>query len=81
IYINNIIITFNSIEKHLKYLNTIFSLFISKNIILLPKKSYLKYPNIKLLGFYINNFKLSTTKEHITAFQNLTFPNILKVLK
>ncbi|KHE79291.1 hypothetical protein GE21DRAFT_1221264, partial [Neurospora crassa] len=67
-YINNIIIISNSVKDYFKHLNTIFSLFVSKNIILLPKKSYLGYPNIELLKFYINSFKLSTTKEYIAAF-------------
>ncbi|KAK3489300.1 uncharacterized protein B0T23DRAFT_321977, partial [Neurospora hispaniola] len=80
-YINNIIITSNSINNYLKYLNTIFSLFLSKNIILSLKKFYLNYSNIGLLGFHINNFGLLTIKERIEAFKILIFPNNLKVLK
>ncbi|KHE82160.1 hypothetical protein GE21DRAFT_1214151, partial [Neurospora crassa] len=81
IYINNIVIASNLIDNYYKHLNAIFSLFVSKNIILSPKKSYLEYPSIELLGFYINSFGLSTTKERIEAFRILAFPNNLKALE
>ncbi|KAK3402851.1 hypothetical protein B0T20DRAFT_344550, partial [Sordaria brevicollis] len=81
IYINNIIIVLNSVEDYFRYFDVIFSLFISKNIVLSLKKSYFKYPNIKLLGFYINNFGLFIIKNKIKTFKNFTFPNSLKVFK
>ncbi|KHE83327.1 hypothetical protein GE21DRAFT_1211261, partial [Neurospora crassa] len=81
VYINNIIITFNSIKDYFKYLDTIFNLFISKNIVFSPKKSYLAYPNIELLSFYVNGFGLSTTKNRIKTFKKLTFPNNLKAFE
>ncbi|KAL0466028.1 hypothetical protein QR685DRAFT_451652, partial [Neurospora intermedia] len=65
IYINSIIIASHLVNNYLKHFNVIFLLFILKNIILLPKKSYFGYPNIKFLKFYINGFKLSTINKRI----------------
>ncbi|KHE78261.1 hypothetical protein GE21DRAFT_1223863, partial [Neurospora crassa] len=81
VYINNIIIVSNSINNYFKYLEIIFVLFISKNIILSPKKSYFGYPNIEFLSFYINSFSLFTTKDRIKAFRKLAFPNNLKIFE
>ncbi|KHE85169.1 hypothetical protein GE21DRAFT_1207011, partial [Neurospora crassa] len=81
IYINNIIIASNFVDNYLKYLNTIFSFFISKNIVLLLKKLYLGYFSVELLGFYVNNFGLLTIRERIKAFKYLVFPSNLKVLE
>ncbi|KHE78627.1 hypothetical protein GE21DRAFT_1222867, partial [Neurospora crassa] len=81
IYINNIIITLNLVDDYLKYLNIIFLLFVSKNIILLPKKSYLSYPSVELFSFYINKFNISITKERIEAFRKFIFLNLLKAFK
>ena len=47
--------------NYLKYLNDIFTLFKSRDIILSPAKSFIRYPLIELLGFYINTFGLSLT--------------------
>lgn len=69
------------VDEYIKYLNTIFNLFVLKNIVLSPKKSYLGYPSIELLGFYVNGFGLSITKERFQAFKNLVFLNNLNALK
>ncbi|KAL0473739.1 hypothetical protein QR685DRAFT_434795, partial [Neurospora intermedia] len=62
-------------------LDTIFLLFVLKNIVLPSKKLYLSYLSIKLLGFYINRFSLSIIKERIKIFRILTFLNNLRVLE
>ncbi|MCV5117191.1 hypothetical protein OFC47_27600, partial [Escherichia coli] len=53
-FINNIIIASNIAEEYLKYLDLIFSLFISKNISISLKKLFISYPSVKLLGFWVN---------------------------
>ncbi|KHE81398.1 hypothetical protein GE21DRAFT_1215972, partial [Neurospora crassa] len=59
----------------------IFNLFALKNIILSLKKSFITYPNIKLLGFKVNILELSTINERMAAFRNLKFLNTLKSLE
>ncbi|KAK3485052.1 uncharacterized protein B0T23DRAFT_327432, partial [Neurospora hispaniola] len=81
IYINNIVITSDLVKDYIKYLNTIFILFILKNIVLSLKKFYFGYPNVELLDFYINNFGLLIIKEYIQTFTNLAFLNNFKVLE
>ncbi|KAK3396764.1 hypothetical protein B0T20DRAFT_356200, partial [Sordaria brevicollis] len=63
------------------YFDIIFSLFVSKNIILSPKKSYVGYFNVEFLNFYVNKFGIFIIKDYIEIFKNLTFPFNLKVLK
>ncbi|KAL0474811.1 hypothetical protein QR685DRAFT_567708 [Neurospora intermedia] len=81
VYINNIFIISDSVDNYLKYLNIIFILFVLKNIILLPKKSYFGYLNIKFLSFYISKFRIFIIKERIKAFRKFAFLNTLKALK
>ena len=81
VYIDDIVIASNSIDEHLQHLDTIFTLFTTKNIVLSPKKSYLGYPSVELLGFHVDGFGMSTTQERIEAFRNLAFPNNLKALE
>ena len=80
-FINNIVIFSNNIEQYKQYLKTIFQLFLSKNIAILPVKSYIVYLDIELLGFRINSLGLTTTKERVIAFRNLAFLDSLKVLE
>ncbi|KAK3498869.1 uncharacterized protein B0T23DRAFT_308062, partial [Neurospora hispaniola] len=81
VYINDIIIASDFINNYFKYLEVIFTLFIFKNIVLSPKKSYFNYSNVEFFSFYINNFGLFTIKDRIEAFRKLAFPNNLKVFE
>ncbi|AEO64136.1 uncharacterized protein THITE_2038514, partial [Thermothielavioides terrestris NRRL 8126] len=64
-----------------KYLETIFSFFKKKNISIAPIKSYIVYPSIELLSFYIDRFRLTNIEHCVAAFRNLAFPNNLKALE
>ncbi|KAK3345706.1 hypothetical protein B0H65DRAFT_427180, partial [Neurospora tetraspora] len=81
VYINDIVIVSDLVDDYFKYFNTIFVLFVSKNIILLFKKLYFDYLSVELFGFYVNGFGVLTIKERIEAFKNYIFPDNLKVFK
>ena len=70
--------TFNDYIKHL---DDVFRLFTSKNILISPKKLYLGYPLVELLGFYIDSLGLSTTALRLKAFKKLEFLATLKALE
>ncbi|KAF3766741.1 hypothetical protein M406DRAFT_251798 [Cryphonectria parasitica EP155] len=67
-FINDIIIFSNSFINHLKHFNIALSIFDKKEISIFLTKSYISFPSIKLLSFYINALGLFTTKEHTEAF-------------
>lgn len=46
----------------------IFSLFEKHGLSLSPEKSYVGFESVELLGFYVDAFGLSTTKERTQAF-------------
>ncbi|AEO65780.1 uncharacterized protein THITE_2036388, partial [Thermothielavioides terrestris NRRL 8126] len=81
IFIDDIIIFSNTIDKYIKHLETVFSLFKKKNIFIAFTKSYIVYPSIELLGFYVDRFGLTNTEYYVAAFRNLAFPNNLKALE
>ncbi len=60
-FIDNIVIFSNIAKEHLRYLETLFSLFVEKNIAILAAKSFIGYPNVELLGFRVNSLGLTTT--------------------
>ena len=80
-FIDDIIIFSNNVEQYEQHLKTIFQLFLSKNIAILPIKLYVVYLDMELLGFRVNSLGLTTTKERIIAFRNLAFLDSLKVLE
>ena len=53
-FIDNVIVFSNSYKDHCWHLHTCFSLFQEKNIGFSPKKSFIVYPSVELLGFYID---------------------------
>ena len=80
-FIDNIIIFSDTLDNHLKYLDDIFTLFESRDIALSPAKSFIGYPSIELLGFYVNAFGLSLTAQRTQGFRDLVFPKTLKALE
>ncbi|KHE82592.1 hypothetical protein GE21DRAFT_1213077, partial [Neurospora crassa] len=74
-FINDIIIISNTVKDYLYYFETIFVLFIEKNILISLKKSFIGFPSVELFGFYINVFGLTSIEERIEAIYNLIFPN------
>ncbi|KAM7182634.1 hypothetical protein V8F20_012857, partial [Naviculisporaceae sp. PSN 640] len=72
-FINNMVI-FSEIKKeYFKYLEIVFKLFIKKNLMIFPIKSFFRYPIIKLLGFRVDFFGLFNIEFYIKAFQDLAF--------
>lgn len=53
----------------------------SCNIYLLPKKSFLGYPSVNLLGQKVDVLGLSTATEKLSAISQLAFPNTLSQLE
>ncbi|KAF3764445.1 hypothetical protein M406DRAFT_224933, partial [Cryphonectria parasitica EP155] len=80
-FINDIMIFSNSFVDYLNYLDTALSIFDKKGISISSTKSYISFPSVELLGFYIDMLSLFTTKEHTEAFQRITFPRNLKDLE
>ncbi|KAL2017179.1 hypothetical protein VTK56DRAFT_2499 [Thermocarpiscus australiensis] len=80
-FIHDIVIFSDNAEDHIKHLRTIFALFRSKNIAISPKKSYIGYPNVELLGFRVDGLGLITTEHRVQAFKDLAFPDSLKALE
>jgi hypothetical protein len=79
-FIDDIIIYSDGFEDHIRHLETIFSLSQDKNIAISPKRSYIGYPSVKLLGFYVDVLGLSTTDDRLQGFRDLTVPTTLKAL-
>jgi hypothetical protein len=48
---------------------------------LTPYKSFANYLSVRLLGFKVNTFSLSTTKDRIVAISKLTIPTNLSYLE
>ena len=80
-FIDDIIIFSDTLEEHTKHLDDIFTLFKGRNISLSLAKSFIGYPSIELLGFYVDAFGLSSTESRTQGFRDLVFPRTLKALE
>ena len=58
----------------MQHLYEVFHLFHSRNISLSPKKSYLGYPSVSLLGQRVSGLGISTSTGRIEAILALRFP-------
>lgn len=66
---------------NIDHLHQVFRLFSDLGITLKPRKSYLGYPNITLLGQHVDAFGLTTEKEKMKALTDLQFSSNLKELE
>ena len=80
-FIDDIIIFSDTFNDYIKHLEDIFSLFREKNININLKKSYIRYPMVELLEYYIDTLKIHSTENRTQNFYKLKFLSILKTLK
>ncbi len=81
IYVNDIIIYFKILKKHLHHLSVIFSLFVKRNIFIKLNKVFLKYLIVQLLRQKISLLRLTTDKEKLKIIVCLMFLCTLKKLE
>ena len=62
-------------------MHDIFAVFQRLRIHLKPTKTYLGYPNIQLLGQYVDGLRLTTAQDKIEAITKLEFPRTLQELE
>ena len=72
-YVNDIIVHFKILQKHLKHLRTLFQMFRIKRINLVVTKSFLAYSSVTLLNQRVDNLNMFTTVEKIVVIISLRF--------
>ena len=80
-YVNDIVVFFSSLEKHLRHLNEIFALFKRYNIVIKSFKTYLDYSTVQLLDQKIDSLDMTIVKNKIETIVVLSFSHILKHLE
>ena len=80
-YIDDIVIFSATLKNHVRHLRAVFGLFAKYNIAINPKKAFIDYPSVKLLGQKVNSLDLSTDEEKLRAIASLDFPYTLASLE
>ena len=80
-YVDDIVVFSQTLEEHIQHLHAVFQLLDSYGISLSPKKSYLGYPTVALLGQKVDAFGLTTAADKLAAIAKLDFPYNLKELE
>ena len=80
-YVDDIVIFSSSEEEHFQHLRQIFAALDEVNITLSPRKSFLNYPSVRLLGQKVDALGLATSEEKLAAITNLAFPKTLSALE
>jgi hypothetical protein len=75
VYIDNIVVFSRNWEDHLVHLNKVLSTVSAAGITLEPKKCFVGYSSILLLGQKVSRLGLSTHKEKVAAIQELLRPS------
>ena len=80
-YVNDIICRARSFSDLLKKLCILFEIFLKYNNSIKPTKSFFNYPNVELLGQWVNSLGLTISEENLQAIKYLTYPETLGALK
>ena len=80
-YVDDIVIFSASLEEHTAQLHQVFTKLDEFNIHISPRKSFLGYPSVHLLGQKVDALGLATNEEKLAAIANLTFPRTLRQLE
>ncbi|KAH5621114.1 hypothetical protein HBI23_240920 [Parastagonospora nodorum] len=73
-YVDDFVVFSNTWEEHLQHLRMFLKRLDQYRFSLSPKKAFIGYPTIELLGQRVDAFGLSSTEERIAAMRNLAFP-------
>ena len=71
-YIDDVFIHSATLEDHVQHLRAISSLFAKNNIAINPKKAFVGYPSVKLLGQKVNSFSFPLMKKKSRLLPLLT---------
>lgn len=80
-YVDDIVIFSRTFKEHLRHLDEVFERLEEFDIVLSPKKSFIGFPSIQLLGQKVDAFGLATDKEKLKAIASLEFPRTLRQLE
>lgn len=73
-YIDDIVIFSDTEKDHLRHLEAIFRMCAETRLALAPKKSFLGYSSIRLLGFAVDGDGIATTPDRVEALRKMKMP-------
>ena len=76
-YMNDIVIFFKTLQKHLNHLRQIFDVLSVNNISMNSNKAYIEYSSVNLLKQHVNFFELVTKNQKLKIIAKFTFLVIL----
>lgn len=77
-YIDDIVIFSVTLEDHIKHLSAVFSKFQELGITLSPKKAFIGYPSVTLLGEKVDGLGLSTDARKSRLYNRSNFHHLSK---
>ena len=80
-YIDDLVVALDSLAEHISYLHELLSILQEYNIRLEPKKSFVGFPSVNLLGQRVDSLGMITMEEKLRAVLSLDFPCTLKELE
>ena len=80
-YVDNIICDTGFLLNFLNKLQILFNIFLYYNISIKLTKSYLNYPEVRLLGQQVNFLGLAISEEKLRAIRLLAYPDTLGALE
>ncbi|OQD70266.1 hypothetical protein PENDEC_c025G06138 [Penicillium decumbens] len=80
-YVDDVVVVSDTFEEHLARLHTVFSTFADFNVCLDPKKAWIAFPTLTLLGKEIDSLGMTTKVDKLLAIRSLQFPRSCKQLE
>ena len=80
-YVDDVIVFFQSLKEHLRYLNQVFSLFAKMNVMLKSFKIYFGYFSMSLLDQKVDSLDLSIVEKKLKIILSISFSQSLKHLE
>ena len=77
IYVDDIVIFFKTLEKHIRHLRQIFDMLIANNIFIKSEKIFIEYLSVQLLNQKIDSFELTTFENKLKTIIKLFYSTIL----
>ena len=80
-YIDDIVSGAKKFHEYLSNLRELFTVLVQYNVSISPKKTFLGYPSVNLLGRHVDSLGLATAEDKLAAIKGLTYPTTLGKLE
>lgn len=81
VYVDDFVVRGSTPDEHLENLDKFLTTLDIANVTISLKKSFVGFPGVKMLGYFVDGFGLASLEERVEVIRNIAEPTSLAALE